>query len=258
MASGLVAAASHAASLSFEQTVLMSDRIVVGTMQGAGGSSVRLPDGRDINLGIKEPGTGLVFTPYRIRITACLFDKDGSCRLGESEAFIPGGTVYETVGGAPHLRTWEVGGAAGAALPPVGDDVLLFLTERNGRYLPHNDPGARIRVDHSMGSASVTLRFSSPRFLSEAGLESVRLSPFTANPAAIRPVFFEAVDLRRLNSLIDLARQAPMPTSGLRHAVPDGVRALDPHALGVRSHGVRTREDPHRRESSLDLRNDTD
>jgi hypothetical protein len=171
--------------------------------------------------------------------------------------FIPGGTLYETVAGAPRLRTWEVGAAAGAPLPPAGDDVVLFMTERNGRFLPLNDRGARVRVDRPTGSASVTLYFSSPRFLSHAGLESVRARSLTANPLATRLVFPDSVDLGRLKSLIALVRQAPMPTSGLRHAVPDGVRAIDSHALGLRSPGVRTREDSHRRESSLDLRNDS-
>ena len=156
----VAAAAPRPTSLSFEETVQMSDRIVIGTVQGSGGGSARLPDGREIALGTKDSSTGLVFTPYRVRINECLFDKDGSCVPGDTEVLIPGGTVYEIVEGQQRLRTWEVAGAAGAPLPPAGDDVLLFLNKRNDRYLPINDSAARIRVDRSHGPASVVLRFA--------------------------------------------------------------------------------------------------
>jgi hypothetical protein len=115
-------------------------------MLGASGGSARLPDGHEIDLGIKDPGTGRVFTPYRIRVTNCLFDKHDACTLGEAEVLIPGGTVYETVGTERRLRTWEVAGGAGAPLPPAGEEVVLFMHQSNGRFLPLNDPGARMRV----------------------------------------------------------------------------------------------------------------
>ena len=201
-----VVAAAPPASFSFEETVRMSDRIVIGTVQRAGGASVRLPNGRELALGVKDSATGLVFTPYRVRITECLFDRDASGRLGDGEVMIPGGTVYETVEGKRRLRTWEVAGAAGAPLPPTGDDVLLFMVKRNDRYLPINDSGARVRVDRSSGSASVVLRFASPRFLSDAGRESARARVASGNPATTRPLFIESVPIDRLKQMIALAR----------------------------------------------------
>ena len=199
-------AAPPPASLSFEETVRMSDLIVLGTVQGASGGSVRLPDGKEIALGIKDPATGLVFTPYRVRITECLFDRDASGRLGDGEVMIPGGTVYETVEGKRRLRTWEVAGAAGAPLPPTGDDVLLFMVKRNDRYLPINDSGARVRVDRSSESASVVLRFASPRFLSAEGRESARAHVAAGTPSTTRPLFIESVGVDRLKAMIALAR----------------------------------------------------
>ena len=202
----VAAAAPPPASLSFEETVRMSDRIVIGTVRRTGVASVRLPDGKELVLGIKDSATGLVFTPYRVRITECLLEKDASCRLGDSEILVPGGTVYEIVDGKQRLRTWEVAGAAGAPLPPVGDDVLLFMAKRNERYVPINDSGARVRVDRSSGSASVVLRFASPRFLSDAGRETARARAASGNPSTTPPVFVESVGVDRLKAMIALAR----------------------------------------------------
>ncbi len=235
----VVAAAPQPASLSFEETVQMSDRIVVGTVQGPSGGSVRLPGGGEIALGIKEASTGLVFTPYRVRIGECLFDKDGSCSPGDTEVLIPGGTVYETVEGQQRLRTWEVAGAAGAPLSAAGDDVLLFLTKRNDSYLPINDRGARIRVDRSAGPPSVILRFASPRFLSAAGRESARARVTSRNPAMTRPEFTESVPLDRLKELIAIARPVPKPTSGMRDANPHRADADDTRAVRKRRSRVR-------------------
>jgi len=224
---------------SFEDMVVTSDRIVLGTMRGASGESVQLPDGRRLFLGIKDRSTGLVFTPYRVLITECLLDKDGSCRLEEVEVVVPGGTVYETIDGAPRLRTWEIAGAAGAPLPSAGDDVLLFMSKRNDRYLPLNARGARIRVDRTPGSASVVLRFGSPRFLSTAGRESVRERFEAGDPGIMRPIFVESVPLDRLKELIGQTRQVLKPTSGTRHAIPD---RPDPCAAdALREQGPRVR-----------------
>jgi hypothetical protein len=103
----------------------------------------------------------------------------------------------------------------------VGEDVLLFMAKRNGRYVPLNDRGARIRVDRSPGSASVLLTFESPRLLSEQGRDSARARAEAGNPATTRPEFIEAVPLDRLKELIALAREVPKPTSGIRHALRD-------------------------------------
>jgi hypothetical protein len=203
----------------------MSDRIIVGTVQTAGAGLVRLGDANDIVLGIKEPISGLVFTPYRVRIVLCLFDKDDSCTPGDSEVLIPGGTVYETVDGQQRLRTWEVPGAASAPLPAPGGDVLLFMSKRNGRYVPLNDNGARIRVDHSSGTASVELRFASPRFLSDEGRESARARLAAGAPATTPPVFTDSVEIERLKAMIELTRQVLKPTSGIGHAFPDRAHA---------------------------------
>jgi hypothetical protein len=219
MSCGVVTAAQPG-SLSFEEMVHKSERIVIGTVQGSAGGSARLPDGAEIALGIKDPSTGLVFTPYRVRIRECLFDSDGSCSPGEIEVLVPGGTVYETIEHRQRLRTWEVAGAAGAPLPPAGDDVLLFLTRRNDRYLPINDSGARIRIDRTQSQPSVTLRFASPRLLSEEGRELARERLATRNPATPRPEFMESVRLERLKELISIVRQVPMPSSGMRDANP--------------------------------------
>jgi len=258
LAPHLAVAAPPPGSFSFEEAVRMSDRIVIGTVQGTSAGSVRLADGGEIVLGIKDPVTGLVFTPYRVRIASCLFDKDESCRLGDSEVLIPGGTVYETVDGEQRLRTWEVAGAAGAPLPPTGDDVLLFMMKRNDRYLPLNESGARVRVDRSSGSASVVLRFESPRFLSAEGRESARARAATGNPATTRPVFIESVPLDRLKEMIVLARQVLKPTSGTRHAIPDRADAYASVAVRERGTRVRAGDDAQRRESPLGLRDPLD
>jgi hypothetical protein len=251
-------AAPPPGSLRFEEAVRMSDRVVIGTVQGTSGGSVRLPDGGEIVLGIKDAATGLVFTPYRVRVSLCLFDKDDSCRLEDMEVVIPGGTVYETVDGEQRLRTWEVAGAAGVPLPPPGDEVLLFMTKRNDRYLPLNDRGARVPVDRSSGSPSVVLRFESARFLSAEGLESARARAATGNPATTRPVFIEAVPLDRLKGMIALARQVPKPTSGTRHAIPDRADACASDTLRERGARARAGDDSQRRESPLGLGNHLD
>ena len=181
---------------------------------------MRLPDGRAIALGIKDPSTGLVFTPYRVRVSECLFDDDGSCIPGDFEVLIPGGTVYETVGRQQRLRTWEVAGAAGAPLPPAGAEVLLFLTKRNGRYLPINDSGARVQVDRVEGRASVVLSFASPRLLSAAGREAARAGISSRAPATSRSELVESVPLAHLQELFAIARRVSTPSSGIRDANP--------------------------------------
>ena len=248
--------APPAHSLTFEDAVQRSDRIVVSTVRGAGVETAKLPDGGEIALGIKDPSTGLVFTPYRIRVARCLLDTDASCRPGDSEVFIPGGTIHETVDGVRRLRTWEIAGAAGVPLPPAGDDVLLFLRKRNERYVPLNDAGARIRVDRSSGTGSVVLRFASPRFLSSEGREAAQARAADENSAATAPVFVESVPLDRLKEMTTRARQVPKPTSGTRHAIPD--RADARAAVTDRERGVRVRagDDTHRSETPLDLRDD--
>lgn len=256
------AAAAPSGSISFEESVRMSDRIIVGTVLGTAGERARLFDGADITLGVKDPANGLVFTPYRVRIAMCLLDTDTACRPGDTEVHIPGGTVLEAVDGEPRLRTWEVAGAAGVPLPPAGDEVLLFMTKRNDRYFPLNDRGARVRVDResapASASASVVLRFESPRFLSAEGRAAAQAHVASGNPATTRPEFIEAVPLDRLRELITLTRQAPKPTSGTRHAIPDSADALAVvigHERGVR---VRTGDDGLWRETPLGLRDDLD
>jgi hypothetical protein len=259
---GLRATTSAAPSvpLCFEEAVRMSDRIVVGTVQTESGPSVGLPDGGRIVLGIKDAATGLVFTPYRIRVTQCLFDKDDTCRLDDMEVVVPGGTVYEHIDGEERLRTWEVAGAAGAPLPPAGNDVLLFMTKWNGRYRPLNDAGARIHVDHAptSASASVVLRFASPRFLSAEGRESAGARTAAGNPSMMRPIFIESVPLDRLRELIVLARQVLKPTSGTRHAIPDRADARAADVVRDRGRRLRAGEVSQRRESSLGLGHDLD
>lgn len=244
--------------LSFEDMVGMSDRIIVGTVQGTSAGSARLPDGREIALGIKDAATGFVFTPYRVRVATCLFDKDDSCRPGDLEVVVPGGTIYEFVDGGRRLRTWEVAGAAGAPLPPAGDEVLLFMTKRNDRYVPLNDSAARARVDRSPGTASVVLRFESPRFLSDEGRESARERVGAANPAITRPVFVETVPLDRLKALVALARQAPKPSSGTRHAIPGRADANPVDPVRQPGHRVRTGDDADGSTSVLGVRDRCD
>ena len=238
LATGAVVAAPG--PLSFEDAVRLSDRIIIGTVQGAGVGSARIGDSKGIVLGIKDPSTGLVFTPYRVRIDACLFDIDGSCSPGDTEVLIPGGTVYETVDGVERLRTWEVAGAAGAPLPPAGGAVLLFMSRRNGRYLPLNDSAARIPVHDASGTASVTLRFASPRFLTDAGRETAGARLAAGGQATTTPVFVESVQLGRLASMIQQVRQVPTPSSGLRHANPGSANGDDARLVRQRHSCVRT------------------
>jgi hypothetical protein len=250
--SPVTTAAQPSAPSSFEEMVQTSDRIIVGRVQGTNAGSVRLPNGGELSLGIKDPATGLVFTPYRVRVVTCLFDKNDSCRLEDMEIVLPGGTVYETVDGEPRLRTWEVAAAA-APLSPDGEDVLLFMTKRSDRYMPLGGSAARVRVDRSARTASVVLQFASPRFLSAEGRESARARVAAANPATTCPVFIESVPLDRLKELISLARQVPKPTSGTRHAIPDRTDACASDAVRERSVRLRAREVSQRLESSLGL-----
>ena len=238
LASGVVMAAPG--PLTFEDAVRLSDRIIVGTVQGAGVGSVRLGDTKGIVLGIKDPSTGLVFTPYRIRIDQCLFDVDGPCAPGDTEVLIPGGTVYETVDGVERLRTWEVAGAAGAPLPALGGAVLLFMSRRNGRYLPLNDSGGRVTVEEASGVASVTLNFASPRFLTDAGRETARARLAAGPQGTTSPVFVESVELGHLKSMIQLVRQVPKPTSGLRHEIPGRDDVDDARLIRQRRSRIRT------------------
>jgi hypothetical protein len=241
----LAAGVAAAAPLAFEDHVRLSDRIVIGEVQGAGSGVVRLSGGREVVLGTKDPSSGLVFTPYRIRVTECLFDKNGSCQAGDVEVLLPGGTIYETVDGAQRLRTWEIAGAAGAPLPPAGEGVLLFLTERNGRLFPLNDPRARVRVDLSSGSPLVSLRFSSPKLMTADALHLARPALNAGRPAATPPALVESVGIDRLKELIATVRQVPTPTSGMRHAVHDPVDARAACDLGRDSSRVRAGQDAH-------------
>jgi len=232
-------AAAGPTPLTFEAAVRASDRIIVGTVQGAGAGSVRIGESNAIALGIKDAATGLVFTPYRVRVDQCLFDRGDACSSEDMEIFIPGGTVYETVDGEERLRTWEVAGGAGAPLPPIGSSVLLFMSERNGRHLPLNDRGARVPVDKSSGTAAVTLRFASPRFLSDAGQEAAHSRLAAGSHATTAPVFVESVELDRLKSMVELARQVLKPTSGLRHAIPGRVDFDDARFVRQRHSRIR-------------------
>jgi hypothetical protein len=234
-------AAPASAALSFEAATRMSDRIVIATVRGASGGSLRLSDGRRIDLGFKEPESGLVFTPMSVTVSECLFDSDNSCALGDIDVLSPGGTVDVIVGGKHTLRTWEVAGAPDLR---TGENVLLFMTKRHDRFHPINDRAARVVVDRSSGPASVALRFASPRFLSSAGLESTRRHLAAGDPSTTRPEFIESVGIDRLRELISIARRVPQPTSGMRHAIPDGVdtgHARDRGPLGIR---LRTGEVP--------------
>jgi len=246
-----------ARALSFEEAVQQSDRIIVGTVRGVGVGLVKLPGGGEIALGIKEPSAGLVFTPYRIRITMCLLDADASCRPEDSEVLIPGGTIYETVNGERRLRTWDIVGGAGAALAPAGDEVVLFLRKRGDRYLPLNDAGARIRVDRSSGAESVVLRFASPRFLSAEGREAAQARAAEANPATTAPLFTESVSLVRLKEMIAIARRVPQPTSGTRHAIPDSAAACACLTALERDTRLCSGDDTHGRETPLGLGDDS-
>ena len=239
-----VAAGSQRGVLGFEAAARMSDRIAIVTAQGPGGRFARLPDGRDISLGIKEPGSNLVFTPFRVRITECLFDSEGSCKTGDAEVLIPGGTIYETVDGVQRLRTWEVSGAASAPLPPAGEEVLLFMRRRNDRFLPLNDSGARLPIERSSGSASITLRFDSPGWLTGDGQASTCDRRLVGDQATADPGFVESVGIDRLKELIELARRVPTPTSGMRHANADRAHACDSHDVVERRTGLSAWNNP--------------
>jgi hypothetical protein len=243
-------------ALVFEEAVQRSDRIVIATVEGVGAGTVTLPSGAEIALGIKDGTTGLVFTPYRVRITACLLDDDASCRPGDGEVFVPGGTVYEIVEGERRLRTWELPGAASAPLPPVGKDVLLFMTQSHGRFQPLNDRGGRVPVDRSANAASVTLRFDSPRFLTDEGRESARARARGGNPATTRPAFVESVPVDRLKALVALARAVPTPTSGNRHAISGFARGLDSDVARESGVGLCAGEDSERHQSPLGVGDD--
>ncbi len=202
------AALSRGGGLTFEDLVRLSDRIVVATMLGESGEMAWLPVGQETHLGIKDAATGLVFTPYRVRVRECLLASDASCREGDAEVLIPGGTVYELIDGRPRLRTWEVSGAAGAVLPPIGENVLLFLRRRSDRYVPINDPGGRSVVRCEAGAESVTLEFASTRLLSPAGLAAVGAGSV---PGSGSGRFVETIDLRLVKSLIEGVRRPPFP-----------------------------------------------
>jgi hypothetical protein len=251
----VIAAGPAAAALRFEDAVRASDRIVVGTIEHAGAGVVPLERGRSIDLGIVDPASGLVFTPYRIRIDECLLDSDVACAPGELEALVPGGTVYEIVGGERRLRTWEIAGVAGVPLPPVGSRLLLFMTKRNGRFVALGDRNGRAPVDDAGGVATVALELASPRFLSESGRDAVRLRLAAGNAAFDRPRFAERVEIGRLPALIRQVLTVPLPTSGTRHAAaaldhPDDARARE------RRDGIRAGEDSERKRSPVGVGDD--
>lgn len=253
LVSGVVSAARAATVLNFEDLVRMSDRIVLAKVEGPSGDSVSLPNGNEIALGVKDAASGLVFTPYRIVVSECVFDIDDGCAPGASEVSIPGGTIYEMVDGERRLRTWEVAGAASVALPRTGEELLLVMAKRQGRYVPLNDSGARVRVERSSRVPSVRLSFGSPRFLSAAGLESARARPGAATPSTVRPSFTERVSLDELKRVVALARQVPEPTSEKLDATPTGADAHVAHALWRSGTRVCPGEDARRSESPLEL-----
>jgi hypothetical protein len=246
--SSIVSPALSASSLGFEAMTRMSDLIVLGTVKGTGAGQVELSEGKTIPLGVKDDVSGLVFTPTRVRVSECLFDTKASCAPGDIDVFIPGGTLYERVNGERRLRTWEVSGGAGAPLPPVGESVLLFMLRKNGRYVPINDPEARLPVDRSQGAPRFLLRFASPRFLSSEAAESIRGDAFSK---AAPPELIESVDLERLRVLIALARQVPTSTSGTRHAIAGRDVALVAHAVQQRRVRVRAGKVTDRRQPTL-------
>lgn len=253
VAIGVVEASRAATALNFEDLVRMSDRIVLATVEGPSGESVILPNGKEIVLGVKDAASGLVFTPYRIVVSDCVFDAGDACAPGELEVSIPGGTIYEMVDGERRLRTWEVAGAASVPLPRGGEELLLLMAKRQSRYVPLNDRGARVRIDRSSGSPSVRLSFGSPRFLSAVGLESARAGLGDATPSSVRPSFTERVALDELKRVVALAREVPKPTSENFDETPTGADAHVAHVLRRRGARVRAGEDSRRSESPLEL-----
>jgi hypothetical protein len=254
-ASVAASAVPASAQLTVEAAVAASDRIVVGTLGRAGVDWVKLPGGGELALGIRDASTGLVFTPQRVRIDTCLLDADSSCRPGDSEFLVPGGTIYDDVAGERRLRTWEVARGAGVSLPEAGNAVVLFLKKRNGRYLPLSDRGAWVPVDRSSGVDSVALRFASPRFMSAQGRAAVQAHAADTKPASTPPSFIETVPLDRLEEVITQVHTVLKPTSGTRHATP--VRVDPGIALLVRECGVciRSGDDALRSDSALELGN---
>lgn len=175
-------------SPSFEDLVRMSDRIVTGKVQGPAAGSVRLPDGKEIALGVKDPVSGIVYTAYRIVIDGCLFDADEECVPGESEVSFPGGTIYETVEGERRLRTWEIAGAGG--LPHAGEERLLMMTKRQGRYVALNDRAARATIDPKVPLDRLKRRVESARQVPRPTSENPHATPSwvgSVEPGAVRP-----------------------------------------------------------------------
>ena len=246
-------AALAAVSLHFEDLVRMSDRIVVATVQGPSGGSVKLQNGKALPLGVKDEASGVVFTPYRIVVNACVLESDHACIPGKSEISIPGGNVYETVGGEQRLRTWEVAGAAGVPMHGNGEELLIMMRKRGHRYMPLNDRSARVPVDRSSGAPSVRLSFGSPRFLSAAARESNLAQSGATAPSTAPPSFTEMVPLDDLKRRVALARQVPEPTSEILHAIPSCADANDARDLQQCGARVCAGEGPERSESPLEL-----
>lgn len=199
-----VFAAGPTLPLAFEDVLGLSDRVIVGSMQGPADGTVMLRNGSTLPLG--QFINGHVFTRYRITVTECSYDAENICVPGETEIMVPGGAVWQSVNGESRLIVWEIAG--GATMPLSGKStVVLFLVKHpSGTYHLLNDASARPAVDRSSGTPRVTLRFASPRLLSPEGRERIRGHLAHQNPATQRPVFIEQVPLDRLKRLIDDAR----------------------------------------------------
>jgi hypothetical protein len=186
-------------SLTFEQTVQLSDRVIGGTVIGTSGVMQKLPNGTSVPLGLKI--SGLVFTPYRVQVNDCFFDVDDKCNAGEVEVLVPGGSVFETVKGESTLVTYDIVGIASAPLAD-GAKLVLFLQKYNGHYRPVNAISARLPIREATNS--VHLRFSSPQFLSQEAVGAV--NRFIAAHPSTPPTFEDDVPLDQLKGKIVAAR----------------------------------------------------
>lgn len=174
-------AGSGQPTLSFEEIVDRTDRVVWGTVAEAVGErlTAKQPQGgpdKELVLGHLDQASGMVFTTWRVRVEACLFDRhETPCASADVEIWIPGGLVREMHDGEQRLVETILHDEPASAPPNIGTEYVLFLREtgRGASYYIVPDRNARLAVSRTTGEPRVTLRFNDRTLLSS---DAVRLA----------------------------------------------------------------------------------
>ena len=227
------AGSSDNATLSFEQIVDRSDRIVTGTVMTVLGERVTVKhpatgEDRELVLGFKDPVTSMVYTRYALNVDACIFDRiEEGCVSSDLELWIPGGNTWEVINGKEEIVVTRINDVSAVPLE-LGRESIFFLKEtgQGNAYLVVPDQNARLPIDRRSGVPTVEVRFNDHTLLTD----EAKQSPVNQRVAEAqhrqpqgertsvpelragsgfsdqRQKYSEAISLQRLDALVDHVR----------------------------------------------------